>query len=135
MVLSSVYGMRPLPGLLHRSETRKNVECLLLLQERLEPDPFLRIRCHKHFFINEARHHEQEAHHRCDVACAEATVQTHADMLHKIFRVEQVARNTVPNQRTLAEHAIPGKRSSLVSEEIAELQDRVEIHRQLRSQH
>ena len=40
-------------------------------------------------FKNAARQYEQEAHDRTEVAVAEAIAQTHADMLHELFRIEQ----------------------------------------------
>ena len=38
-------------------------------------------------------HYELEAHDRAEVAIAEATAQTPADMLHEVLRIEQVAEH------------------------------------------
>ena len=52
---------------------------------------------HQNGSMNAAPQFEQEAHHRTEVAVAEAAAQTQADMLHEFFRIEQVAENTVAN--------------------------------------
>ena len=91
-------------------------------------------------FMIAARHYEQEAHDRAEVAVAEASAQTEADMLHKLSRIEQVAQSTDSNYQmeildpinSVAERAMQGPISMLKSEAFAELQSRCEVNRQLR---
>ena len=62
----------------------------------------------------------------------QATAQTQADMLHEFFRTGRLCGNTVSNQQPeilnqmnwVAEHAMQGQRSMLMSEEIADKQER-----------
>ena len=49
--------------------------------------------------MNGARHFEHAAHDRTEVAVAEATAQTQADMFHELFRIEHVAEKTDSNQQ------------------------------------
>ena len=48
-------------------------------------------------FFNAALHCEQESHDRAEVAVAEDTAQTRADMLHKVYKIEQDLDNTDSN--------------------------------------
>ena len=71
--------------------------------------------------MNDARRYEQEARDRTEVAVAEATASTQADMLHEFFMIEQVAEHTVPNQqmeilnwKSLAQNAISKSPAQLV---------------------
>ena len=85
-------------------------------------------------FMIAARHYEQEAHDRAEVAVAEASAQTQADMLHELVSIEQVAQCTDSNHQmeilepinSVAEHAMQGPISMLKSEASAEPQSRCE---------
>ena len=80
--------------------------------------------------MKEARQCEQEAHGRPEVAVDEATARTRVDMLHELVRIGHAADNTVSIPQSeilnlmssLADNALQGKRSMLMSEASAELQ-------------
>ena len=89
--------------------------------------------------MNAARPYEQEAHDRDEVADAEATAQTQAGMFHEQFPAEQIVEYTFSNQQmeminqrnSVAENAIEGQRSMLMSEAFAEVQHCDDVNGQL----
>ena len=85
--------------------------------------------------VSAARQFGQEVQDRTEVADAEATPRTQADMLHELFRIEHVAEPRISNQQveilnqmnSLAENAIQGRRKMLMSGACAEVRHLDEI--------
>ena len=90
-----------------------------------------------------ARHYEQEAHERTEVAVAGATTEAQADMIREFFFDEascwehgfKLEDGDSKSDELGAQNAIQGERSTLMSKALAELQHGDEVNCQCLSQY